>query len=52
MDYPAMTSDWDLPIYIVYLSVNPTPKHAGSGFDSPSDLPSQMDYSAMISYWD
>ncbi|KAK3098986.1 hypothetical protein FSP39_024961, partial [Pinctada imbricata] len=28
--------------------INPTPKHAGSGFDSPSDLPSQLDYPAMI----
>ncbi|XP_056016107.1 sperm-associated antigen 17-like isoform X6 [Ostrea edulis] len=28
--------------------VNPTPKHAGGGMDSPSDLPSQLDYPAII----
>ncbi|XP_061176448.1 sperm-associated antigen 17-like isoform X2 [Saccostrea echinata] len=28
--------------------INPTPKHAGGGMDSPSDLPSQLDYPAII----
>lgn len=34
---------------MLYFSVvNPTPKHAGGGMDSPSDLPSQLDYPAII----
>nr|XP_022292317.1 sperm-associated antigen 17-like isoform X8 [Crassostrea virginica] len=28
--------------------INPTPKQAGGGMDSPSDLPSQLDYPAII----
>lgn len=36
---------WNLNFLCV---VNPTPKHAGGGMDSPSDLPSQLDYPAII----
>lgn len=37
---------WFVKLY--FSVVNPTPKHAGGGMDSPSDLPSQLDYPAII----
>ena len=35
-------------LYVIVFPVNPTPKQAGAGTESPSDLPSHLDYPIIL----